>query len=259
MRKNSKEVYHAERQERREYYKDLIKSNSIGTRTRNPQAKSGDNYYPPINTNFSKSKDFWSSDFNHFTDEQAIRQKRAREYYYLIVKIDEEYRTGIFKSSEENKNYNTSLNSCNCNDFKERKKPCKHMYCLAGKLGLIDLYSEKLRFALYRHYYCNNYNKKRMEEFLNKFSSIETKNLIQKLVQEYPDTPDINGNNKFIIMKNDKLQELINYKIIKKDTTKNISNDEYCFRFSSDFLREKNNLNYYFMEIGKAKDRRGIR
>ena len=38
--------------------------------------------------------------------------------------------------------YKTKLQSCTCPDFKKRKLPCKHMYRLAGDMGLDSLYFE---------------------------------------------------------------------------------------------------------------------
>lgn len=34
--------------------------------------------------------------------------------------------------------YTATLNECTCTDFQFRKKPCKHMYCLAWKMGLLN-------------------------------------------------------------------------------------------------------------------------
>lgn len=31
--------------------------------------------------------------------------------------------------------YDTTLSTCTCPDFRERKLPCKHIYCLALLLG----------------------------------------------------------------------------------------------------------------------------
>ena len=34
--------------------------------------------------------------------------------------------------------YDVTLESCTCYDFESRQLPCKHMYCLAHKLGYLD-------------------------------------------------------------------------------------------------------------------------
>lgn len=42
--------------------------------------------------------------------------------------------------------YHVTLSSCNCQDFivnKKGKRPCKHIYCLASKLGMYDLLPKK--------------------------------------------------------------------------------------------------------------------
>ena len=42
--------------------------------------------------------------------------------------------------AEENKIYETTLSSCSCPDFAERRLPCKHIYSLAIAEGLIERY-----------------------------------------------------------------------------------------------------------------------
>ena len=38
--------------------------------------------------------------------------------------------------------YTATLMECTCTDFAFRQAPCKHMYCLANELGLLDEYKE---------------------------------------------------------------------------------------------------------------------
>ena len=42
--------------------------------------------------------------------------------------------------AEENRNYETTLSSCSCPDFAERRLPCKHIYNLAIAEELIERY-----------------------------------------------------------------------------------------------------------------------
>lgn len=55
-----------------------------------------------------------------------------------IKQLDKLNRYALF-SGKQGKPYRTTLISCTCPDFKERKLPCKHMYKLAQSLELIDL------------------------------------------------------------------------------------------------------------------------
>lgn len=68
----------------------------------------------------------------HASQQQKVRQHRA----YRIL----EERSGDYSE------YITSLESCSCPDFQERKLPCKHIYCLAliNKIVLPVNYSDYL-------------------------------------------------------------------------------------------------------------------
>ena len=70
------------------------------------------------------------------SEHQQRRMMRANTSDITIKEIDKENRFGIFVGE---RTYRTTLESCTCPDFKERKLPCKHMYRLASELGLIEL------------------------------------------------------------------------------------------------------------------------
>ena len=62
---------------------------------------------------------------------QKERQSRAYEIEYDKENIvDKERLCGIISF------YQTTLSSCTCPDFEDRKLPCKHIYCLAHLLNI---------------------------------------------------------------------------------------------------------------------------
>lgn len=94
-----------------------------------------------------KDKEFFLPDklSLHNMPEQLVRQKNLSSV--SITKLDREMRTGIanekFRDAAGNKytlKYFVTLNKCNCDDFKQRRLPCKHIYKLAVELGE-NLYS----------------------------------------------------------------------------------------------------------------------
>lgn len=73
----------------------------------------------------------------HKSQGQIARQRRAWGCY--VQKILDQERAIAQVAGSSGKFYKTSLSSCTCFDFSKNKKPCKHMYQLAMKYGLIDL------------------------------------------------------------------------------------------------------------------------
>ena len=67
------------------------------------------------------------------TVEQTERLERAQREEICIVPDSVSLQCAILSSG---KTYSTSLQSCTCEDFAFRKKPCKHMYQLALSIGL---------------------------------------------------------------------------------------------------------------------------
>ncbi|MDT8336130.1 MAG: SWIM zinc finger family protein, partial [Desulfurivibrionaceae bacterium] len=65
----------------------------------------------------------------HFYNPQKKRQASAYDMASEIHDIDKVSKSGLIHG------YNTFLNSCTCPDFRDRKLPCKHIYCLALLLG----------------------------------------------------------------------------------------------------------------------------
>lgn len=74
----------------------------------------------------------------HTDDAQISRQSRAMTYPFNF-QIDEENQIARFSSTSDLPYYDTTLANCTCNDFQERKLPCKHIYRLAVELKYIEI------------------------------------------------------------------------------------------------------------------------
>ena len=79
----------------------------------------------------------------HEGEAQISRQGRAMTDVYEDFKIYKKKEAARFASTTDLPYYDTTLSSCNCFDFQERKLPCKHIYRLAVELGLIEIISRK--------------------------------------------------------------------------------------------------------------------
>ena len=74
----------------------------------------------------------------HEDDPQVRRQGTAMNYPFTF-QIDTEGKCGHFSSTIISEGYQTTLSSCDCDDFLERLLPCKHIYRLAVELGYIEI------------------------------------------------------------------------------------------------------------------------
>lgn len=92
----------------------------------------------------------------HEDEKQIERQGWAMNYPFTF-KIDKENKCGKFSSTTLAPYYETHLDSCTCNDFLERQKPCKHIYRLAVELGLIEIIKRQ----------GGGYDKKKLDEIKN--------------------------------------------------------------------------------------------
>lgn len=92
----------------------------------------------------------------HEDEKQIERQGWAMNYPFTF-EIDKENKCGKFSSTTLVPYYETHLDSCTCNDFSERQKPCKHIYRLAVELGLIEIIKRQ----------GGNYDKKKLDEIKN--------------------------------------------------------------------------------------------
>ncbi|CUQ03091.1 SWIM zinc finger family protein [Anaerotruncus colihominis] len=94
---------------------------------------------PEIKYLRSSSEKLWKKwELAHDSKTQFKRMERAAQNDCTIKQLDKLNRYALF-SGKQGKPYRTTLISCTCPDFKERKLPCKHMYKLAQSLELIDL------------------------------------------------------------------------------------------------------------------------
>ena len=78
--------------------------------------------------------DYWWDNDIHHVDGQAERQSRSQQVRYPVL-IDPENRIYEIQGASREP-YRVSLLHCDCKDFAERGLPCKHMYRVAGDLGL---------------------------------------------------------------------------------------------------------------------------
>lgn len=84
-------------------------------------------------------KDWSDWDYSiHCDKSQTDRQGRSITYPFTF-KINKYSQSARFSSTSELPYYDTTLSSCTCMDFQERKLPCKHIYRLALELGIIDI------------------------------------------------------------------------------------------------------------------------
>lgn len=86
----------------------------------------------------------WSAWDNAIHDEekQVDRQRRSQTYPFTFS-INRKNETATFSSTSSLPFYETSLSSCTCFDFQDRKLPCKHIYRLASELGYIEIVNLK--------------------------------------------------------------------------------------------------------------------
>lgn len=73
----------------------------------------------------------------HSDFEQVKRIESGRKLKKNIVTLDPENQEIVIQGSSAEP-YHATLQECTCADFAIRQAPCKHMYCLASELGLLD-------------------------------------------------------------------------------------------------------------------------
>lgn len=78
----------------------------------------------------------WPSDL-HADFEQVKRIEAGRKLKKKIVSIDHASQCMMISGSAAEP-YQCTIESCTCADFLMRQLPCKHIYCLADELGLLE-------------------------------------------------------------------------------------------------------------------------
>lgn len=73
----------------------------------------------------------------HSDFEQVKRIESGEKLKKKIVALDKEGQRIVIQGSAAEP-YQATLQECTCADFAIRQAPCKHMYCLAMELGLLD-------------------------------------------------------------------------------------------------------------------------
>ena len=80
----------------------------------------------------------WDAPF-YKNEPQRLRFNRAKYQTITFLVADPELNAGICMSTRNiSERYMVTLVDCTCEDFKKHAHPCKHMYALALKLGVID-------------------------------------------------------------------------------------------------------------------------
>lgn len=92
-----------------------------------------------VDLNFEKSQNIWAEwpIEMHNSQPQLERQERACNPYYSPLSLSPDRGSAIFLGNYGK--YNTTLLKCDCEDYKRRLLPCKHMYRLAYELDVFML------------------------------------------------------------------------------------------------------------------------
>lgn len=90
-----------------------------------------------VDLHFNELQQLWAKwPLNlHNETPQLERQKRAASQFYTPVSLSPSHCTGKFRGNEQSY-YTPSLLKCDCQDFRRRLKPCKHMYRLAYEFDI---------------------------------------------------------------------------------------------------------------------------
>ncbi|MBQ4050826.1 MAG: SWIM zinc finger family protein [Oscillospiraceae bacterium] len=79
-------------------------------------------------------------DGKHELPNQQKRMRQAIQPMFDVVTLDRDYGNAKYNDVSTSGVYHTNLFNCTCIDYQTRHLPCRHMYALAGELGLIDIY-----------------------------------------------------------------------------------------------------------------------
>lgn len=94
----------------------------------------------PAFNNFEDLQELWYKcwgDLNHNDPHKLVRQERACKAPLTPLYLDVKKGVAHFRGTE--RDYKTTLISCECMDFQRHALPCKHMYRLAYELDIFML------------------------------------------------------------------------------------------------------------------------
>lgn len=94
----------------------------------------------PAFNNFETLQELWYKcwgDLNHNDPYKLVRQERACKA--PLTPLDLDIKKGIAHFRGEERDYKTTLSTCECMDFQRHALPCKHMYRLAYELDIFML------------------------------------------------------------------------------------------------------------------------
>lgn len=87
----------------------------------------------------SQAEKIWRDAWGHLAFGNDVGQERRKERANYVKVMNLDYATGRAKTGGRSKPYTTTLTCCDCPDFQDRKRPCKHMYAVANALGIENL------------------------------------------------------------------------------------------------------------------------
>ena len=94
----------------------------------------------PAFNNWEALQEFWHKcwgELNHDDYHKLARQQRASKASLTPLDLDTKKGIAHFRGSE--RDYKTTLSTCECMDFQRHALPCKHMYRLAYELDIFML------------------------------------------------------------------------------------------------------------------------
>ena len=92
----------------------------------------------PIPVDEESLKEFYQICYKQ--DEQRIHKAKFEDF--IIKTLDKEIKCAKILNKDKNQTYNTTLQSCSCQDFQQRHLPCKHMYRLADIFEIYHIYAK---------------------------------------------------------------------------------------------------------------------
>ena len=121
---------------------DITKKEDKQAIKRNKNKYKNYNYsYERIKSHNDINFDELKTAYNDCAKNEYTRLRRAKYEDFTFSNYNEQNHTATTINSEQTKKYITTLTSCTCKDFKDRQKPCKHMYRLADGI-VFNLYGQ---------------------------------------------------------------------------------------------------------------------
>lgn len=91
-----------------------------------------------------KMSDWPENIHSDFEQVQRILLAKSKKIQNEIIDFNDDLKIMRIQGSGKEP-YSVTLNNCTCSDFEHRKLPCKHMYALAFRLGILEPGVPKLK------------------------------------------------------------------------------------------------------------------